>query len=310
MKTILKRLIPLSIRQDIRHLITPNKNKCSLEKLEKSLAKKYEVIMGHPLDLSSPTKFTEKIQWYKLYYNHPELARCVDKVEFKNYVKENLGDEGYTARLLDVWTSPEQVSFDKLPNSFVVKSNAQSDGNYIAIIKDKKNADLDALEKEIKNNWFNPMNLLINSFCRAYYNVKPKVFVEEYLEQFAGQLVDYKLFCFNGRPEFFYAASEHFINGKKTDSSLISLYSLDWNRIDVYYGSHQPFYDAPCPKHKEEMLDIAQKLSAKFPFVRVDFFDTDEKLYLAELTFYPGGGFIKFEPPTFNEKLGSYFVIK
>ena len=34
-----------------------------------------------------------------------------------------------------------------------------------------------------------------------YWHIKPKVFIEEYLvDQFA-ELVDYKVFCFNGEPK-------------------------------------------------------------------------------------------------------------
>lgn len=63
------------------------------------------------------------------------------------------------------------------------------------------------------------------------------------------------------------------------------------------------------PKHFEEMLPIARKLATEYPFVRVDFYDTDEQLYLGEMTFNPGAGMTKYTPQTFNLELGNLFNI-
>lgn len=65
----------------------------------------------------------------------------------------------------------------------------------------------------------------------------------------------------------------------------------------------------PMPAHFNEMKSMASKLSSGFPFVRVDFFDTDEKLYLAEMTFNPGGGFFKYEPDDLNRIMGDLFIL-
>ena len=59
-------------------------------------------------------------------------------------------------------------------------------------------------------------------------------------------------------------------------------------------------------------IQIAAEIIAKnvgSPFVRVDFFDTKEKLLMAELTFYPGGGNTSYSPISFDEKLGELFVL-
>lgn len=66
----------------------------------------------------------------------------------------------------------------------------------------------------------------------------------------------------------------------------------------------------PKPPHFEEMKEIATKLSQDFPFIRVDFFDTPDKLYMAELTFYPGGGLTQYYPVEFNKLLGDMFELK
>ena len=88
----------------------------------------------------------------------------------------------------------------------------------------------------------------------------------------------------------------------------ISFYRLDWMRIDVRYGQHR-VQDFPKPKHFDEMISTARILSKGLPFVRVDFFDTDEKLYVAEMTFAPGGGCVPYNPISFNKELGDLFVL-
>ncbi len=103
-----------------------------LEEKERRLTEIYRKKLGRELDISNPKSFSEKIQWYKLYYDHPDLSRCVDKVEAKKYITDKLG-EGHTAKLLRVWNSPEEVCFDDLPDRFIVKSNCQGEGRYIYI---------------------------------------------------------------------------------------------------------------------------------------------------------------------------------
>ena len=64
--------------------------------------------------------------------------------------------------------------------------------------------------------------------------------------------------------------------------------------------------------HKNEtfdlMLEMAEKLAAPFPLVRVDFYDVDGKLYVGELTFSPGGGFNTYYVD-WDNKLGEYLQL-
>ena len=58
------------------------------------------------------------------------------------------------------------------------------------------------------------------------------------------------------------------------------------------------------------MLSLAQELSRKFDFIRVDFYEVKNKLYFGELTHYPESGMGKFEPSSFDFELGKYWKIK
>ena len=191
-----------------------------------------------------------------------------------------------------------------MPKEFCLKSNLQSDGKCIKIIHDKDSVDFEELKMEVAE-WLKPENTNINSLARNFYESTPRILAEEYMSNFEDQLYDYKLFCFNGEPYCMYVATEHFSG----ELYPISFYDLNWNKLDVTYGQHpQAEYVAP-PKHLDKMIEYARILSQDFPFVRVDFFDTEEHLYLAELTFNPGGGFTPYYPIEFNKKLGDLFVL-
>jgi hypothetical protein len=55
------------------------------------------------------------------------------------------------------------------------------------------------------------------------------------------------------------------------------------------------------------MLDIASKLSKDFPFVRVDLYNVNGKIYFGELTFYPWSGYVQFNPDETDFLLGEDF---
>lgn len=184
-----------------------------------------------------------------------------------------------------------------------MKSTLQSNGIYIKVIE-KSKTDIDNLCQELKE-WLKPKNLLIHSFCSAYYKAVPRILAEKYMESIKDQLFDYKFFCFNGNPYCMYAATEQF----QDNCYPVSFYDLNWNQLNVQYGNHRTEF-IPKPPHFEEMKEIASKLSQDFPFIRVDFFDTPDKLYLAELTFYPGGGLTQYYTVEFNKLMGDMFELK
>ncbi len=264
----------------------------------------YEKGHGYRFDLDHPVLFTEKIQWYKLFYQNDLFPRIVDKYEFKQYIKDRLGD-GYTIPILGCWSdiSSFEKSWSSLPERFCLKSTISGGGDNIMIIKDKQHTDFKTVKAEVVK-WFDPRNTMLNGYCTGYYQSVPRVLAEEYMAQINDQLYDYKIFCFDGKPFCFYVATDHFPG----QLSHISFYDLDWNRLDVRYGEH-PNCDVEKPKHFSEMLHLAKQLSNGFPFVRVDFFDVLEKTYVAEMTFYPGGGGTPYHPESFNRELGDLFVL-
>ncbi len=261
----------------------------------------YKSAHGYEFDLNNPVMFTEKIQWYKSRYSHPDMGKIVDKYLFKQYINDKLG-EGYVIPLYGAYETVEQFrrAWDNLPEKFCLKSTLQSDSRCILIIE-KSKTDLNALCREVKA-WFKPQNLLINSFCRAYHRATPRIIAEKYMESVKDQLYDYKFFCFNGEPYCIYTISERF----QAERYPITFYDMEWSMMEVKCDNRDNQY-IPRPKHFDQMVEISKKLSKEFPFVRVDFFDTPDKLLVAELTFYPSGGMLTYNPNSFNKTMGDMF---
>ncbi|MBR5318205.1 MAG: glycosyl transferase [Peptococcaceae bacterium] len=256
------------------------------------------------LDLDNPKTFNQKLQWLKLNYYDSKEARCVDKAEFKQYVKEVLGD-GYTVPLYGVWDDENQIDFSALPQKFVLKSTVQSDGRHIVVVEDKEQLDIDNL-KTIMSSWLLPRNTLCSSYCSAYKNVKPRILAEEYIDALdGGALLDYKFMCFNGKVEML------FIVADRDKQMCVNFYDLDWNLLPFTRKYPNTSYEIKKPKNFDLMVELAQKLCEPFPFVRVDFYESSDqkKVYVGELTFYPGGGYETFEPLEWDYKLGDLITL-
>lgn len=276
-----------------------------LEKRVELMMNRYEEKFGYRFDIKNPKTYTEKIQWYKAFYTGDgHLDRIVDKHLFKQYVSEKLG-EGYTIPLIGVWTDITEFERDwnHLPEEFCLKSNVKDAGRWVEIIHKRSEVSFKKNKYEWSK-WLLPKWTLINSFAAAYYQCTPKILAEQYVENVKDQLYDYKVMCFDGQPFCVEAAMERF--GSTGPS--FTFYDLNWNKLDVTSG-HHPNYDVPHPHHFNEMLEIAKVLSKGFPHVRVDFFDTDKKLYVAEMTFYTGSGYSYYEPQSFNEQMGELFKL-
>ena len=55
------------------------------------------------------------------------------------------------------------------------------------------------------------------------------------------------------------------------------------------------------------MMAVAEKLSAGFPFARVDLYNIGGQIIFGEITFYPWSGYVRFTPDSFDFELGKYF---
>lgn len=261
----------------------------------------FRLKVGYKLNLTSPKSFNEKMQWLKLHDHNPKYIKMVDKYEAKKYIAQKWGKE-YVIPTLGIWNSFDEIEFDKLPEQFVLKCTHDSGG--LVIVKDKKTFDKLAakkkLEKSLSENYFYT--------CREwpYKNIKPRIIAEQYIKSSTNiSLNDYKLMCFNGKVRCSFVCSNRF--GR--EGLYVNFYDDKWNPMPFIRKYPKNPIEIEKPRQYEEMVILAESIAKKIPFVRVDFYECNDKIYFGEFTFYPGAGVEWFEPRKWDDTLGSWLQL-
>lgn len=253
---------------------------------------------GECVNIDKPTTFNDKLNWLKLNYHNPLCTKLADKYLAKEYVSSIVGDV-YTVKNLGVWKSFDEIDFDSLPQRFVLKATHDSGG--VIICKDKallnKKSLIKQISKIMKKNYFYKLREWV------YKDAEPKIIADEFLDDHSSQeLTDYKFWCFNGEPKVMYITN-------KGDNIYENFYDMDYNLLDIDHGFPRRKPEYQKPKHFERMKALAMKLSKGLPFVRIDFFEVNDRVYFGEFTFYDWGGMKSFVNKEWDYKLGSWIKL-
>lgn len=264
----------------------------------------YRGVFGKDIKWDNPTNLIEKIYWLQFNSDTSLWTKCADKYRVRDYVVEK-GCGNILNELYGNWDDVEDIDFDSLPNSFVLKTNNSC--GQILLVKDKSKLDVDFAKKQLKK-WLDSKYGFEGAQLH-YTKIEPCVIAEELLVNKntpESSLVDYKIWCFNGIPEFVLVVAQR----KSVGEYSLSAYDLQWNNIsDRVLNKKNVHYDGfeiVCPSSFNEMIEYAKKLSQGFPEVRVDFYDIDGKVIFGELTFTTGYGSYNLE---YYEYLGSKITL-
>lgn len=279
------------------------KNQLDDTKVKEIATQIFQEKVGYMPDLDNPRSMNEKIFWLKLHYHNPLVTKCCDKYCVKEYVDEILGP-GHTVSNLASWEKAEDIDFALLPDQFALKVNWAS--GYNVIVRDKSSINEADVRKKI-DYWMEPeQNSYYQAFNWGYKYMKPVIYAEKYMEQCEGQLYDYKFFCCNGKVRFWFIATDRYGEERLTHD----FFDMDFNKLEFDYGGRaHAELKLEKPRFYEEMIRSAELLAKPFPFVRVDFYETADTYYVGEMTFYPGGGILPFDPVEWDYKLGEYISL-
>jgi len=278
----LRRIIFLKLRSEFISKISP----FSILDDKYFLEYQFFKFMGYKLDFKNPKSFHEKLQWIKLYYRNPLYTKLADKFGVRSYVEEKVGSSILT-NLFGVYENPMDIEWNELPNRFVIKTTHGCGWNIIC--KDKNKLDPEKATQRLSE-WLN-LNYYAIEVSREwqYKNIPPKIIIEEYLEGDEKYgLLDYKFWCFGGDPAFIDVDFDRFTEHK------IGLFNKNWEVLNWSISKWSSDVMLEKPKHLEDMLNIAKKLSEGIPFCRVDLYYFNQTIYFGEITLCPGGGFEKF----------------
>lgn len=273
---------------------------------------KYKYIMNKKLDINNPRTFNEKLQWLKLYNRRNEYTMMVDKYEVRNYIGRELGEK-YLIPLLGVWNTPEDINFEMLPNQFVLKCNHNS-GLGMCICTDKSKLNIKKVIAELKKGLAQDYYLTGREW--PYKDVPRKIIAEQYIADTPVEnkktfgicgvedtgLTDYKFFCFDG-----VADSVMVCIDRNSGNPKFYFFNKEWKlcRYNIRGINAPSDFTLPKPKNIDKMFEIAEYLSQGIPFVRVDLYNSNGKIYFGELTFFPDSGFDNNLLPETDRYFGS-----
>ncbi|HPD56837.1 MAG TPA: ATP-grasp fold amidoligase family protein [Smithellaceae bacterium] len=250
---------------------------------------------GYIPNFINPRTFSEILQWQKYYGGIEKYNKYIDKYEARKYAKSIIGDS-YLVPLIGLYNSVDEILWDILPSKFVIKATHGSGWNIL-------------VQNKAQHNWNDSKNKLQKWIKTSYYkttgeinykNIKPRIIIEEYLEEPSGDLLDYKFWCFDGKAQFIG------VIGDRQNKTKGVILDLNWLALPIKYPRLTRWQKIPPKPNKlPEMIIIAEQLAAIFPFVRVDLYCIEGKIFFGELTFTPGDGFNLKIPKELDLKYGS-----
>jgi len=290
----IKRTIQTKIRHRALHDMTTGDPMRFYVNPEKYLRMVYASCYGRYPDFKHPQDMNQQLmvlslEAYKDPMQRKLRVQCADKALAREYVKSK-GLDNILIPSYGVFDSFDEIDFDKLPNQFVIQTNFGC--GHIWICKDKKSEDIEKWRKQFAE-WMAMEHFGLMTGEWQYGEIPHKQVVTKYLDSLGAISVnDYKFQCFNGKV---YGCLVAYDRVPLKHIVQFDHYDIDWNLTDGIRPAWHPNRRAiPKPNCYEQMLDIACKLSAGFPYCRVDLYEVEGKVLFGELTFTPQANLMNY----------------
>ena len=287
----------IGLRQRLKHFIwrlmqvLPDRSFISL---------KFFSIGGRFPNLDVPRNFTDKVQVRKLYDRDPRFPVMVDKHAVKKLVSDRVGED-CIIKTLWVGRDLSEVDWTTIKLPVVVKpTHGSGQGVFV------ENAeDIDALlQSDLPGKWLETRHHRHNREW-AYGEFEPQLIIEEMLQGATDAPDDYRFFVFSGKVRLIA------VRLRRKSVSYEAYFSPEGVRLDLKSGYRAPASgQVELPANLEKMISIAEKMACDTDFVRVDLYTCEDRIFVGELTLYPGGGFPGCVPPAWDRKLGDMWDLR
>lgn len=248
---------------------------------------RYFITLGEKLNLKNPKTFNEKLQWLKINDRKAIYTTMADKYSARQFIQNKYGKE-YLIPLLGIWNKFDEIDFEKLPNQFVIKCTHDSASTYIC--KDKSKLNIKKLKKHCNKHLKKSYYYYAREW--PYKNITPRIICEKYMiNKNKKRGIEYKLICIQGKVQIIYAR----VNNEPPKGTTLNFFDTNWNELPLKLGFDSTSEVIKKPVNLSKMIEIAEEISKDIIFIRVDFYEIDNKLYIGELTFYPHAGWLNID---------------
>ena len=105
-----------------RMLVSPFRGLVKCVSKKAYISYQYKYITHHKLDWKNLNRYTEKLQYLRLYVypKLPLVSKCAGRVGVRDYVKEK-GLEDTLIKVIGIYNSFDEIDFETLPNAFAMK---------------------------------------------------------------------------------------------------------------------------------------------------------------------------------------------
>ena len=269
------------------------------------------------------------------------MRKCSDKIKVRDYVREKIG-EGCLKPVLQICDLYEEIDFDKLPTSFIIKCSHGCKWQYT--VKDKEDylatKPFVNITRRNINGWLEHEFWVFGGFemqyaasrrvlCREKGNqmlrflrgkpigtfgartrlcegIEPKILIEPLLRPEINTFPrEIEVYCFNGQPEIL--ENVRYTKGKRD----ITYYDKNFEAVDIMLNpddGKNRLMNEEADDILKQTYDLSKNLAKDFSFVRVDWLVCNNNPYFNELTFTPFSGFIELDK-NLNEKLGNFIEL-
>lgn len=262
---------------------------------------RHKQMLGRDCDLNNPKRFTDKLEWLKVYDSTFLKTYCADKLTVRKYVSKKLG-KYISFPVLGIYDTFDSIEFAKLPTDYVIKTNHGSHTNIIV-----RNGNINKVKARQRFTEWLSKDWSWWGYELLYIPIPRKIFIEPLMTDGHNDLTDYKFLCFNGVPRYCQVISDRNNSDKR-----LNYYDLNWSpmykicRTD--FRSNYNLLDSK-PSNFNQMIEYATKLSAEFKFVRVDFYEINGVTYFGELTFIPGAAYIQYTSDNIDYEFGNFLML-
>ena len=262
----------------------------------------YRYITHHKLNLKNPIRYTEKLQCLRLkvYPKNDLVSKCASRDGVREYLKE-INEEDKLIPIYGIYDRFDDIDFSNLPNQFVMKCTHASGFNYL--VKNKDELDIKKLRKMF--NKFLKTDYGKKTVEPHYSKIKPRIIIEKAITDLSSLPDEYKIHVFNGKAKYLYL-----VTGRGKDIKYNNYY-IDWTPFNEaqFNGWDTSEEQLKKPEQFEKMVKFAEKIASPFPFVRVDLYLINNKIYFSEMTFTPAKGTLIFDDDKADFEIGNWLDI-